>query len=191
MAGEEQGDGGAGETGQGGGNSAVEGVGGGPLEATPFTPDLEGDTPLVDLPPEDSEELCAALENYVTANTGDDIRVGICRILSLQSIFDAVMSGAEPSVACEQSLASCLESSAGTECPSPSEGCTATVAELKQCLDGAAPALVALDDVAPTCEDIRTDALLALAPSALALSTACTAMNEKCPTWLGTSELGH
>ncbi len=173
----------------GGLGAETDGGEGGRLDATPFTPDLGGDTPLVDLPPEDEEELCVALEDYVAANTGEDVRVGVCRILALQSIFDAALAGADPSVACEQSLTACLDSSAGAECPTPPADCTATVGELKQCLDGAAPALVALDSVAPTCEDIRTESLLTLAPSALALSTACSAMTEKCPTWLGTSQL--
>jgi hypothetical protein len=181
-------DGGSAETaGAGGGGEGEAGSAGEEVVGTSFTPDIPADTPLADLPADQSGELCRAMQDYVAENTGEDLQTGVCRIMSMQSTVASALSGQSPVEACETALAECQASSSADGCPVPGSDCAATVGELKSCLDAAAPALVVLDQIAPTCAELETANLTQLAPVGMAVQLACSDMIASCPSWLGSA----
>jgi hypothetical protein len=178
-----------------GGSSSSSG-GGMPTGSTSaggaFSTNVPASTSLSSLSPAQLTELCSELSNYLNngafTKSASDYE---CKVLAVVA-GAAAKTDAEAQAACTASYGACKPDAgpapATGQCTAPPATCTATVGDLKACLNAYSTTFATLDASVPTCDKLTVaqaqSSLAALAGdggTGLTTPAACVSYQAKCP----------
>jgi hypothetical protein len=157
-----------------------------------FSTSVPSSTSLNSLSPAQLTELCSELSNYL--NNGGFTKSASdyeCKVLALVAAA-AATTDADAQAACTASYDACQPDAGAApatgQCTAPPATCTATVGDLKACLNAYSTTFATLDASVPSCDTLTVakvqSSLAALAGdggTGLTTPAACTSYQAKCP----------
>jgi hypothetical protein len=188
--GSKNGNGGSGGTGgatggsssSGSGNKAGSSSSGGGTGSGVTLPD---DKTLGGLTDSEAEQLCDDYEKFASSGSFAATQQEFSCLLSgvLSSALSGAETDAEMQAACKTTYDQCKKAPfepEASECEKPDASCTATVAELKQCMEDSAKAFEDLVEQFPTCSELTLESE---GPDLEEVMDppSCVALREKCP----------
>ena len=147
---------------------------------------LSGDTPLGGLSDGDLDKLCNELETFSTTGSyGMNLQEMSCLLTGMiTAAFTGPETDAELQAGCKAAYDQCKAQPfepETSECTKPQGTCTATVAELRQCMQDSAKALDTVVADLPSCSEITLDSESDPGTGETTNPPSCVALEQKCP----------